>query len=112
LEEKASSAELKNASDRLLNVLPQNLPDEPDDALRAGFAGWAVLGVATIALKEAPDVQDSILQSAVVHAARSVVGPCRREFWEGPDTWSAEERQFLCDWWERCCVAFPKLRGG
>jgi hypothetical protein len=109
LEGGVNSADLKLASDRLLGVLPKNIREMPEKDLRAGFAGWAIIGVATIALEEAPDLQDCFLHTALVYAARSVAGLGRRVFLESLENLSPEETQFLCDWWERCCARFPQL---
>jgi hypothetical protein len=109
-EGKTDSARLKDLSERFYRILPPNLPDVAETELRAAFAGSAILGVATVALHEAPEVQDSILQSTVVHAARSVAGQGRRELRESDEFLSAEEREFLSQWWERCCARFPQLR--
>src|SRR5262245_36131927 len=63
----ASDGELDQVARRFLETLPQDLREEAEPA--GGYAGWALLDIAAVALGQGGEVHHSILQTAVCYAA-------------------------------------------
>jgi hypothetical protein len=103
----ASGEELGRIADRFHRSLPQDLRLEAEPA--GGYAGWALLGVAQIALDRCGDVHPDILHTAVCYAAAAA---CRSKTGPTEVAWNrltAPELEFLERWWGRCCEQFPEL---
>jgi hypothetical protein len=92
--------ELRESGRRLLALLPRDLKKEDDPI--PGYAGWAIQGIATLAVEDCADVSHSIAHSAIHYAAWAV---CRSGF-KDPlldlGKFNECERQFLTKWWELC----------
>ena len=92
--------ELRECGRQLLPLLPKDLKKEDDPI--PGYAGWAIQGVATIAVEDCGGVADSIAYSSIHYAAWAV---CRSGF-KDPlldlGKFNECERQFLARWWDLC----------
>jgi hypothetical protein len=73
----SANEELDRVARRFLETLPQDLREEGEPA--GGCAGWALLGIAVIALGQCGDVHRDVLHTDVCYAAaahcRTRVGP-------------------------------------
>jgi len=104
-----------DASDEYLDLiakqhcktLPQNLMDEDEPA--GGNAGWALLGIAMIALDQCADVHQDIVQTDICYAAAAHCRIGRNPLSVDPNRLTPGELDFLDQWWRRCCAQFPEL---
>ena len=105
----AHDDELDLMAKRLLETLPQDLREEKDPP--GGYAGWALLDIAVVALGQGEEVHHSILHTAICYAAaahcRVCVGPTEVSWLR----LSPAELEFLDQWWGRYCGRFPELAG-
>jgi hypothetical protein len=105
----ASDVELDRVAKRLLETLPHDLRNEGEPA--GGYAGWALLGIALIALGQCEDIHRDILHTDVCYAAAAY---CRTRVGPTQVSWvrlTPAELEFLERWWRRCCEQFPELAG-
>lgn len=103
----AADGELDAMAAQHLASLPQDLTAEPEPA--GGYAGWALLGVAQIALDQCGDAHDDILHTDVCYSAAAF---CRSRAGPLDVCWprlAPAELAFLEQWWGRCCELFPAL---
>ena len=95
-----ADGELREYGSRLLALLPKDIKKEDDPT--PGHAGWAIHGVATLAVEDCADVADSIAYSSIHYAAWAF---CRSGF-KDPlldlGKFNECERQFLARWWDLC----------
>ncbi len=103
----ATDGALDSVNARHSATLPQDLTAEPEPA--GGYAGWALLGVAQIALGQCEDVHRDILHTDLCYSAaafcRSRIGPTKM-------CWTRlapAELAFLGQWWGGCCERYPVL---
>ena len=102
-----ADGELDRVAQRFLETLPPDLREEDDPT--GGYAGWALLAIASIALGQGREVHHSILHTGVCYAAAA---HCRVRVGPTQVTWlrlSPAELEFLDRWWRRCCERFPEL---
>jgi hypothetical protein len=103
----ATDFELDRIAKRFLETLPQDLRQEEDPT--SGYAGWALLEVAVVALGQGEEVHHSIVHSAICYAAAA---HCRVQIGPTEISWlrlSPAELEFLDQWWRRCCERMPDL---
>jgi hypothetical protein len=105
----ASDEQLDQVAKRLYETLPQDLRKEKEPA--GGYAGWALLGIASIALDQCGEVHHSILHTSVYYAAAAHCRVGSEAVWVRLDRLTARELVFLEQWWHRCCERFPELVG-
>jgi hypothetical protein len=103
----ASDQELDQVAKRLGETLPQDLRSEEEPA--GGYAGWALLGIAMIALDQCGEVHHSILHTDVCYAAAAFCRIGIEAVWVSLDRLTPAELEFLDRWWGRCCDRFPEL---
>jgi hypothetical protein len=106
----ASDEELDQVARRFHETLPQDLRNEGEPA--GGYAGWALLDIAVIALGQGAEVHHSILHSAICFAAAASCRIGTEAVWVSLDRLSAAELEFMDRWWRSCCGRFPELAGG
>jgi hypothetical protein len=104
----AADVELDRVAKRFFGTLPQDLRTEEP---AGGYARWALLGIANIALGQCEDVHRDILHTDICYAAaahcRARVGPLEVSW----DRLTPAELAFLDRWWGRCCERLPELSG-
>jgi hypothetical protein len=105
----ASDEQLDEVAKRHCESLPQDLREEGEPA--GGFAGWALLGIANIALDQCAEVHHSILHTDICYAAAAHCRIGIEAVWVGLDRLTACELEFLDRWWRRCREQFPELDG-
>ena len=104
-----ADVELDRVATRFLETLPQDLRDEDQPA--GAYAGYALLGIALIALDQCEDVHRDVLHTDVCYAAAAY---CRVQVEPMKVSWirlTPAELEFLDRWWRRCCEQFPELSG-
>ncbi|HXG08666.1 MAG TPA: hypothetical protein VNK04_02660 [Gemmataceae bacterium] len=99
-EDKLTDSELLRYAERLYALLPKDLEKEDDPT--PGFAGWAIHGVAQVAVGDCRDVLDSIVFTTVLYAAGAVCRSGHKMISAHYDLLEDCERQFLSQWWEKC----------
>jgi hypothetical protein len=105
----AADEALDRVARQFLDTLPQDLREEEDPT--GGYAGWALLGIATVGLGQGAEVHHSILHTAVCYAAAA---NCRVRIGPTEVSWvrlTPAELEFLEGWWRHCCERFPELAG-
>jgi hypothetical protein len=105
----APDEQLDEIARRHYQSLPQDLRKEEEPA--GGYAGWALLGVASVALDQCGEVHHSILHTDICYAAAAHCRIGVEAVWVSLDRLSACELEFLDRWWCRCREQFPELDG-
>lgn len=103
----ASDAELDGVARRFFETVPQDLREDAEPA--GGYAGWALLDIATIALGQGGEVHHSLLHTGICFAAAAYCGIGADAASGTLDRLTACELEFLDSWWRRCCEQFPEL---
>jgi hypothetical protein len=106
----ASDQDFDALAIRLLDLLPNDLCNEPDSAF--GFAGWALQAVAAVALDQCGDVHEDIVHTSLCYAAAAHCGLGADAVWVKLDRLSECELRYFADWWEQCRKTLPNLTSG
>jgi hypothetical protein len=106
---KATDEELDQIAQRFSSLLPLDLRLE--DAPAGGYAGYALVDIAMIALNQCAEIHHSILHTAIYFAASAFCGMGIEAVWVVLERLTEPELAFLEDWWSRCRDEFPELAG-
>lgn len=106
-QQSASAEQLDEVAKWHYESLPQDLRKEDEPA--SGYAGWALLGIANIALDQCGEVHHSILHTDLCYAAAAYCRIGVEAVWVSLDRLTACELEFLDGWWRRCREQFPEL---
>ncbi len=109
LQDISPDEEFDQIATRLYETVPQDVKEEEERA--ALNAGWALWTVAWIALGRFEEVHRDIVHTAICFAAgayfRIGIKPLESNYLY---RLTAEELEFLVQWWLCCCDLFPELR--
>jgi len=103
----ASDEQLDHVANRFYETLPQDVREEEEPA--GGYAGWALHGVAYIALDQCGEVHHSILHTDICYAAAAHCRIGIEAVWVSLDRLTACELEFLDRWCRSCREQFPEL---
>ena len=103
----AHDEELSETANRLGESLPQDIRKEREPA--GAYAGYALVDIALIALRQGGEVHHSILHTAICFAASASCGIGVEAVWVDLNRLTQPELEFLDQWWKRCQSQFPEL---